>query len=184
MVAGHQLRTSTLNGSARISLLFMTLPDGKGSGKGFDSTKHQSLKSLREGSLPIIRNVNGTASYTKQQLADTLLEIMRLDKPTKIDTQQTDNLTDSSDGDHSDHHASGYFAQLAESRYKEASTTNAYSGYPSAARPPNIEDLQAIALKQKIFSIYAQHDPAICPQTSRCNGALNYQKYMSRQYKQ
>ena len=184
LIAGHQVRTDYLNGADHISLVFMTLPDGRPSGQGYDRTHHQSLNALRQGALVKIHTVDNTATYTKPQLVETLLKIMNLDKPAKINTQQTDDSTDATDGDHSDHHASGYFAQLARRQYNGVSIDSAFTGYPSAARPQNIKDPQDIANKQNIFFVYAQRDPEICPPITNCTGSMNYQKYMSRQYKQ
>lgn len=178
VIANHKVRVSMLEGQPSIGMIFMTLPDGHPSGKGFGLYKNESMRNLRNGTLLNIHTVDGAATYTKQELVTTLLAIMNFDKPNKINTQNPDNLAD---GDHSDHHAAGYFTRLARNSYAEKNTLRTYIGYPIAAKPINISSQKDVEMKRQAFVIYIEHDPKICPIIT-CGFSGSYQKYLQRQY--
>ena len=70
-IAGHPMPVFTLNGSPNVSLIFMRLPDGNGTGDGFPAQGGQSLQKLWNGSINFIQPINGTPSYTRASLIST-----------------------------------------------------------------------------------------------------------------
>ncbi len=177
-INGHHLRLSTLDQQPSVGMIFMALPDGHPLGKGFGRYKNESLSNLRKGTLLKIHSVDGASSYTKQDLVETLRSIMNFDKPTEIHTQKPDNLVD---GDHSDHHAAGYFTLLARNGYTPKNILRLYTGYPISSMPVNIINQQDLLVKRQTFEIYINRDGEICS-TYPCDITGSYQKYLLRQY--
>lgn len=178
ILAGHKVNVEYLAAKPQVSLVFLRLPDGNLHGEGFAADKYESLSSLMTDSINVIHAVDGSTSYTKQQLIDTLHEVMVTDLPSQIRTQGSSNLQD---GDHSDHHNAGLFTVLAASNYLQAHTLTHYLGYPEKEYPVNLSD-DVITIKEQIFLTYAKFDGAVCQSAFECQNTTTYGKYLFRQY--
>jgi LmbE family N-acetylglucosaminyl deacetylase len=178
ILAGHTVTVDALKNVPQVALVFLRLPDGNIDGTGFPSTKNQSLQKLVAGTIPTIEAVDGSASYTKQQLVDALQAVMIADLPDQIRTQASTNL---SDGDHADHHAVGTLTDLAATGYLQPHTVTHYLGYPDKTLPVNLTD-DAITTKQLAFLAYAKFDGAVCQTAFECQNTYTYGSYLTRQY--
>ena len=87
----HLMQQYTLDGDSNVSLVFMRLPDGRGSGDGFASTGYQSLKKLWESSAPYTYQIDslggGSSAYTRPELVEVLTALMDEYQPDTIRTQ-------------------------------------------------------------------------------------------------
>jgi hypothetical protein len=177
-LSGHPAPLYTLNSAPNVSLIFLRLPDGAPGGGGFGATGNTSLQKLWDGSIGGITAVNGTSSYTRASLIDTLTSIMSGAQATQIRAQ--DYLGGFGDGDHSDHHAAAYFARAAHQQYGVAHTFTGYQGYGTSSRPANVFGAD-MAAKQAAYFAYAPFDPSVCQTITACaNNA--YGGWLSRQY--
>ncbi|KAE8335098.1 putative deacetylase LmbE-like domain-containing protein [Aspergillus arachidicola] len=170
-IDGKNIPTFTLDGNPDVSLVFLQLPDGNGLGDGFPSTGSASLQKLWQSEISSIQTVNGSTSYTSDELLDTLATLMSDFNPDQINTQ--DYAHAYGDGDHSDHHTTAYYVQKAAERYSTTHTLTGYTGYSIASMAQNVfgDDLNA---KQSAFFTYAAHDSKVCHDlASLANGRLH-----------
>ncbi|KAK6824451.1 hypothetical protein RU639_004910 [Aspergillus parasiticus] len=177
-IEGKNIPTFTLDGNPDVSLVFLQLPDGNGLGDGFPSTGSASLQKLWQSEISSIQTVNGSTSYTSDELLDTLATLMSDFNPDRINTQ--DYAHAYGDGDHSDHHTTAYYVQKAAERYSTTHTLTGYTGYSIASMAQNVfgDDLNA---KQSAFFTYAAHDSKVCQDLASCpNG--NEAQWLQRQY--
>ena len=177
-VTGHPIPVFTLNGNPNVSLVYMRLPDGNVDGSGFSSTGHKSLQKLWSGSASSISAVNGSSSYTKTSLIATLLTLMQSYQPTQIRTQ--DYIGTFGDGDHSDHHATAYFARAAHQQYTTPHTFTGYMDYASENQPANVSGSDLTG-KSNAFYAYTPFDILVCQSPSDCSNT-DYAKWLQRQY--
>ena len=133
-ITDHPMPVLTLTGQPTVSLVFMRLPDGNGNGSGFTSTGNESLQKLWQGDISQIDAVDGSSSYSKQQLIDTLAALMTSFGPDTVRTQ--DFLGSYGDGDHSDHHSTAYFAKAASPHYAGSHQLVGYLDYHDLPAPP------------------------------------------------
>jgi LmbE family N-acetylglucosaminyl deacetylase len=175
----HLVTLDTLASNQGIELIFMHLPDGGLHGEGFNGTGDSSIGSLRDGSLPSITSEDGLATYSRQDMIDFMLALYNVESPSTIRTLNYSQ--DLRDGDHNDHHATGYFAQEAFKNYEGTAVLKAYSGYPMKQWPVSIHDGNAVQ-KLLTFLVYAQHDPAVCQTIAECRRSDTYGSYLQRQY--
>ena len=180
-VNGHQISVEYLSGVPEVTLVSLALPDGDMRGEGFSSNNSESLTRLRNANIATIHSLDGKSSYTKQDLVKTITSLLNLYQPAEIHTQ--DYNPNQNDGDHSDHHATGYFTKLAYAAYTSTtpSILKAYAGYPVRAFPVNVsaKDEQA---KVTAFLAYALYDPAVCQNLAECQHSAVYNGYLNRQY--
>lgn len=173
---------TSLKDDPRIVLVFMHLPDGNTSGKGFPATHQESLAKLRDGTIPRIHTVDGQASYTTTELVSALSILMEAYRPTEIQTMATTNFS-SHYPDHSDHLNTGAYTQLAYTQYTQqnpALPLKFYIGYPIHDRPENVTG-QDLADTEAAFFAYAQHDKGTCNSVAACK-KMSYIYYLNRQY--
>lgn len=154
----HPIPLYTLSGYPDVSLAFLHLPDGNMDGSGFASTHHTSLQQLWKGLISTIETVDGSSSYDRTSLIETLTALMVAFQPDHINTQ--DYIGSYGDGDHSDHHSVAYLVREAAQHYADPHCLTAYEGYPTAVRPANITG-HDLLIKQEIFCTYAQFDQVI-----------------------
>lgn len=116
---------------------YLRLPEGNGDGAGFVKTNNQSLKRLREGTLPKITAVDSSASY--QGWADLVQTIQRIVVAESAGySYVTLNVPETDDklnpGDHSDHRLVG---ELVAQATKDLTCLKQYSwlGYFSSSKP-------------------------------------------------
>lgn len=186
-IGWHEYVTiATPHDSSQVSLIFINLPDGNLSGKGFAGTDWQSLTKLYNHDLPRLRTVDGQSTYTNDQLVSALATIMDIYQPAEIHTQG-----DPSDGphrDHADHIAAGQFTSLAATQYDQRHFGDAltipiteYIGYPIQDYDANLSE-DDIRQKAAAFFAYGQHDGGVCLSMAACNDAT-YGLYLQRQYR-
>ena len=173
------LTYATMDGAPGLSLIFLNLPDGNMRGNGFTSRDNASLARLRGGSINAIAPLEGKGSYTADQLTAMLLLIMNTYQPDEVRTQNYSN--NRHDGDHSDHHAVGYFATEAFKNYHAAAILRSYAGYTTRLLPTNVSG-SVLAAKEGAFFTYAGFDGAACASVADCYGVTAYGSYLPRQY--
>jgi LmbE family N-acetylglucosaminyl deacetylase len=177
-IAGQALVYDELAGRPDIALIFLRLPDGDG-GTGYPSTGNESLQKLWTGSITTIHSVDGNTSYTKAGLTNTLTEIMHTFQPDIIRTH--DYIGTYGDGDHSDHHSTGYFVLAAHKRYfSTPHQASAYLAYSIANLAANLTDAERDR-KLAAFLAYAPHDEKVCQTAEDCL-AGGYGARFSRRY--
>ncbi|WP_144712468.1 PIG-L family deacetylase [Curtobacterium pusillum] len=167
-VAGKTIRTRTLVGDPRISIVFLQLPDGNMDGSGFWRTGRRSLQRLRTGSLRRIRTVRGAEhpeAFTIDELRAVLTGLFEEFAPTIVHT--LDHVGDYGDGDHSDHHTVAYLTDEVQRRSAGPHRFSGYLGYPVAERPSNLTPEQ-VAAKQAAFFAYAAYDGETCSTEETC----------------
>ncbi|HEY7124779.1 MAG TPA: PIG-L family deacetylase, partial [Ktedonobacterales bacterium] len=177
-VSGHPISVYTLSAYPAVSVAFLHLPDGNIDGSGFASTNHESLENLWGGSLSTIHAIDGSSSYTKQTLTNTLAALITSFQPDQVNIQ--DYVGNYGDGDHSDHHSAAFFAKSAVQQYKGAYVLTGYQDYNTSSLPANVAGAD-LSAKQNAFYAYGQDDSGVCDSTSSCAGS-NYAIWLQRQY--
>jgi LmbE family N-acetylglucosaminyl deacetylase len=172
--------------NAKISLIFMHLPDGDLKGQGFSSSGYQSLAKLRNGTIKVISSVDNQSSYTSSQLINALSTLMNVYQASGINTQA--GLAGTQYPDHSDHLTVNWFVKQAYAQFETQKYANQviipikyYIGYPIHQFPANVSgaDLQE---KAAIFLAYAQYDSHDCQTLKSCLQDPAYGAYLTRQY--
>jgi LmbE family N-acetylglucosaminyl deacetylase len=183
---GQYITVANPRGNSKVSLIFMSLPDGNLRGEGFNSSGHTGLARLESGEIKSTRTVDGQSSYTSDQLVDGLDALMHTYQPAEIRTQA--NFASSEYPDHSDHMAVGRYTKRAYGQYEQQQFDGQvqiplryYIGYPIHAMPANVTgaDLDA---KIAAFAAYTQYDNAVCVTLHPCRFADVFQAYLGRQY--
>lgn len=158
-ISSRGLHLLTLKADQRISLVFMRLPDGMQRGTGAKRNQGQSLKKLWRGDIASMTAVDGTNTYSKTQLVETLTELMFLTRPGTVRT--LDYVNGFNDTDHSDHHAVGYLTRQASRQYSTQYGARhalvAYQGYTIASKKANLSAADT-RVKLAAFDTYAQYD--------------------------
>jgi LmbE family N-acetylglucosaminyl deacetylase len=177
-VKGHPLPVVTLTQAPKVSLAFMRLPDGGMEGKGSSNQKFASLQKLYLGEMAAIRAVDGSSSYSRDALVQTLVQLIRDYRPDVINTQDyTGRL---GDGDHSDHHIVGYLTQRAHRDYAPRHELVGYAGYGISKRRANLSAGERRA-KTSFFFTYAVYDRETCATLWAC-AARPEGLWLARQY--
>lgn len=181
-IPGHQAPLFSLDQDPSISLVFLRLPDGNLLGQGFEETGSESLQKLWEGGISKIQPVSGTASYTKDELVDALVHLASEFAPERVNT--LDYVHQYGDGDHSDHHSTGYFVAEALKRYGDEPTLAGYVGYPVVNITENVEGADLLDKKFAYYA-YASHDPVVCDSDMACADptfAPYYPQWLARRH--
>lgn len=181
-VADHQFVTiASPKDNNKVALIFMHLPDGSPSGKGYSASHYESLQKLMAQKIKVIHSVTNDSSYSPDQLTDSLLSLMHTYKPNTIRTQA--DIDGEQYRDHSDHHTVGQFATLAYNKYKETAAANliSYIGYPIHEREENVTG-DDLANKEAAFLRYAAFDSSVCQSAEECDQTVTYNAYLRRQY--
>lgn len=171
--------TLGLVGAAEVRISFLRLPDG-GRGNGFARYGHQSLARLWRGEQPTITAVDGSTGYSRSDLVDTVMAIMRADLPETVRTQ--DFAGSFGDGDHTDHHAAAFVTRAASDRFNGVHRLESYQDYPVARRPSNVVGA-LLRAKTAAFIAYAAHDGAVCLPGRRPCSSRAYLSWIRRQYR-
>lgn len=189
-VDGHTVHQETLNGQPGLSNVYLRLPDGGTNGEGTSTYGMQSLLKLWKGgnggsppTIGSITAVDGSATYTYQELIDALEALMASFGPRQIATQ---NYAQSYPGpDHPDHVATADFTQKAHLAYANAHRLTGYQGYeislpPMSPPAQNVFGADLLA-KQLAFYEYGKHDSDACTSEVQC-APTSYAKWLERQY--
>jgi putative flippase GtrA/LmbE family N-acetylglucosaminyl deacetylase len=177
----HFVTVANPKNNPSISLIYVHLPDGNLNGEGFTSTQLESLSKLYDHLIPSITTVDKQSSYTKQQLVNLMLDLMRYYNPTELRIQSSFRGT--AFPDHSDHLSAGKFAKLAYEEYSQSNSTliSYYLGYPIREQPENIA-VESLPLKQDAFFAYGMFDGGVCKTAEECALTPTYDSYLKRQY--
>jgi LmbE family N-acetylglucosaminyl deacetylase len=180
------IRVSSPRASRNVSLIFMNLPDGNITGKGFKSSGHESLSQLIAGVIPRIHNLEHDASYTTDGVVATLSTLMKHYAPSEVRAQS--QYVSDVFPDHSDHIATSTltdraYAAYAASKAGLAESPAHYMGYPVRELDANInsEDLDQ---KQATFFTYGAYDNAVCSTINSCTHTETYSAYLPREYRE
>ncbi len=181
--SGQFATISNPSGNSAISLLFLHIPDGNMNGNGFASTRHESLGRLYSSHIPLIRTVDNSSTYTREQLINTLVSLMQFYTPESIRSQSADKSGQFID--HSDHTNVAYFTTDAYTIYTQAMEIKPqivyYLGYPVHSLPGNVFDEDLIE-KTKAFEAFGRYDNAVCHSSVECDTKSVYGFYLRRQY--
>ncbi|HEY7371617.1 MAG TPA: PIG-L family deacetylase, partial [Polyangia bacterium] len=177
-LAGRTVPLYTLAGNSAVSVLFLRLPDGLTDGSGFESTGFESMQKLWEGGIALIHAIDGSTSYDRAGLIAALASLIGSFRPSQIRVQ--DFAGSFGDGDHSDHHVSAYFSQVADAQYQASHMFTGYEGYGVRSLAANVSG-QDLTAKWNAFLAYAPFDSRVCQSMSDCVGS-DYDAFMPRQY--
>lgn len=155
---GRDVTIEGLDERPDVQLVFLRLPDGNLDGSGFPSTGRVSLQRLWAGTAPTCTSVDGGESYTAEELVGVLAALMGDPVPDVV--RLLDFVGPFGDGDHSDHHASAYFALAATRLAGVTHRRVGHLGYAISPRPQNLSPAQR-AGKLDAFLVYAAHDPQV-----------------------
>ncbi|WP_418910304.1 PIG-L family deacetylase [Achromobacter spanius] len=172
IAAGRQIARFTLQDNPRVQLWHMRLKD-PWLGKGWGSLTPLSRTESEPG-----QNVDTLGpyaeTYTREQLVDTLAELIRQYAPTTVrhldDTivvPYTQLCWRCAGHGHPDHIASARLAREAMLRVPGNYAETGYIDYPSQERATNLTDSE-IASKSVIFQHYAWNDYHYCAGPSGC----------------
>lgn len=176
------ITTAKLKDSSQVTLVFLHLPDGNLDGRGFKTTKFESLIKLKTGTISHLRAVDSQSKYTSSELTQTLVQLMESFRPTEINTQALSNFS-SEFPDHSDHITTAQYAQAAYKQFSiryPAIPFKSYVGYPIRDQQPNIS-APDVSAKELAFFNYSRHDRGTCESVVSCD-KMAYIYYLERQY--
>ncbi|GAA4227383.1 LmbE family N-acetylglucosaminyl deacetylase [Sagittula marina] len=162
-------------GLSDVRLYFLRLPDGGGS---LTPDQEQQLARLEEGTLDTVTAVDGSVTYTRSDLVETLTALLDLHAPTQVRLQIADG--DNAAGEHTDHVNVTEFAEEALAGYDADSfTVTQYVQYASKDMPANLSEAEADRALA-IMEAYAEHDPGVW----ESDGTLSqvYLDWTGRQY--
>ena len=174
VVSGRHLLLYTLNGDPQITLVFLALPDGQFFGGGFAHNKHQSLRKLVAGKIPAITSIDGSETYTLDELKATLLELISEYQPDQLRAQDYRKYV----LDHSDHHAVANLVLAVEPQIIVPHVFTAYRDYVTLLHLQNLSSDDR-ASKVRAFQSYVATDSQIRCYTCFWNP---YHAWLRRQY--
>jgi LmbE family N-acetylglucosaminyl deacetylase len=178
-IGSHDIPFNVLIRRPNILLAFMRLPDGgHRTGTGSARYGHQSLRRLWENSKPRITSVDRSASYTKQDLIDTLASIMNAFTPELVAVM--DYVNAFTPGDHMDHYASAKFSLAAHELYRPPHRLVGYAGYRVESLTENVGG-DWLRKKQSAFYVYGRHDQWACFSDASCS-STPYAAWLKREY--
>jgi LmbE family N-acetylglucosaminyl deacetylase len=185
-VSDHQFVTvANVRGNSQISLIFMHFPDGNVNGFGFKGSNYESLTSLESNRISSMKSVDGQSHVSKDDLTNSLTDIMHLYKPHTVRTQSQQH--GSKHPDHSDHNAVGKIATQAYTNYNKkfpdvaGSTLKYYTGYPVRDSKENVFGGD-LADKESAFLAYSHFDSSVCSSIEDCGPSTTYGAYLRREY--
>ncbi len=166
-ISGHPMPRYTLTGLPTVSLVFMHVPDGDTNGLGFAAYGMQSLQKLWQGTIPTINTVDGSSSYTREDLIDTISTLIQNVGADAVSTQ--DFVGTYGDGDHSDHHSVAYMTEAAGQEDPTPHSMTSYYDYTISGLPSNLSaaDTQA---KENAWFANAPYDDQVCQTVNACVG--------------
>lgn len=157
-VGPKHLQVRSLRGKARVSVVFLRLPDGNLRGQGFESTGHTGLRQLWAGEAEHLTSVEGTNSYSRAELLEVLTALMNRAAADCVGTLDASGMYD---GDHVDHRHAAKFAFEAHRAYARPHVFSQYRGYNIRGERQNLS-AEERDVKWDVFSTYAAHDEHLC----------------------
>lgn len=144
--------SSSISADGRVRLVFLRLPDGGRLSKEEVSSK--ALEKMWNGEE--FEAVDGSNTYTREELITALTEIIRFAGADVVSTHDPEGWV--SGCDHIDHLYTGLFAGEAVGR--AGTYRMLFRGYSCDLKPPNLPDI-TYHRKRAVFEAYARHDPMI-----------------------
>ncbi len=154
-VPGESIVRRTLATKPNVSIVSLYLPDGAVIGSGFSATGYASLEKLLTGQIGRISAIDGSASYTRDELVTVIASLAAQQGATQIRALNYGGGWD--DGDHSDHHASAYLTFDANQVLTTGRRITGYTGYQTQDKAANVSGADLTA-KRAAFNAYAVHD--------------------------
>lgn len=180
VIANHSITCNTLTARPNLTVIFLRLPDGGyPDGVGTSRYRFQSLGKLWLGSDSNITAVDGSTSYGKQDLIETLAALMNSFQPSFIAAH--DFVNTFGDGDHMDHYAAAKFSRAGHNLYALPHSFVGYLGYPSESLPANVSG-ELLAKKQTIFYTYGGFD-SLAGSNATSSLVTSYASWLQREYK-
>jgi len=179
---GVQVRRLAPKNDARLSVLYLRLPDGNLTGAGFGSTAHATLGKLYDGAVGSLLPVDGGPPVTRDQLVGSIREMATAFTPDSTLTHIPRGSA-FAPGDHPDHSVVGSLIRDAlTSDTSVGPGIRYFVGYPSENLPPN---LQGAVLDAKVdtFRIYTQQDQVVrCVDRNACLKTRKFGEWLQRSY--
>lgn len=183
LLAGRTVDLQRLVG-ARVTVVFLRLPDGGIRGDGYAATGAASLAKLWTGALERLSTVDGVSSYSAEDLVALLSALMQEERATRLSTLDGTGFFGtlfSIHTDHSDHYYSAKFGEAAVAPAMGIQERWRYRGYNTAIDAANLSDSVRRA-KSGVFLTYAVHDQAICQKRTGCHPDAFYERWMARRH--
>lgn len=169
--------SSYLASQPEVRLYFLRLPDGFGDGGGSETYGFQSLEQLAEGAISTVTAVDGSATYTADDLTGLLSALLDRHTPDHIHIQ--DHTSDLAGIDHSDHLTTAAFATEAVEDYNAEFTVTSYVGYASWGLEENLTSAEGLVVRTA-FETYSEFDPLVFGSDGAWIGA--YEDWVQREY--
>jgi LmbE family N-acetylglucosaminyl deacetylase len=178
-VGTHEIVLDTLTAAPNVTVAFMRLPDGGFPlGTGTALYGFESLMKLAQGSISTMTAVDGSTSYTQQDLINSIAAMIASFEPQLIST--LDFVNTYGDGDHMDHYAVAGIVQAAHQTYATPHSLLGYEAYPTANLAANVTGT-LLATKQSVFYTYGAFDDQTCSSALTCS-VTSYDGWLQRQY--
>ncbi len=167
---------------ARVTLVFLRLPDGNLDGRGFGDTHDVSLAQLANGQIDTIRTLDG-AVVTWDELTATITDLIRIFGPDRFSTHVPGDAEGWARGDHADHAATGTLARSAwRTAGLDPSQVTYAVGYQSADYPVNVAG-SLLEAKLAVFLAYSAHDTVPpCRDAASCLVSATFGAWLQREY--
>lgn len=178
-IEDHIIAVSSLVDRPNVIVAFLRLPDGGfPAGRGSRAYQFHSLMKLWRSRQAAISTVDGTSSYSREDVIRTLVALMASFGTQHLIVQ--DYVATFGDGDHMDHYAVAQFAYAAHLAYFVPHTITGYRGYGTQSLPANVAGL-ALDRKQQAFYTYGRFDSLACSSAATC-ARTPYEKWLQREY--
>ncbi|MBS0124574.1 PIG-L family deacetylase [Aestuariicoccus sp. KMU-90] len=170
-----QVASSYLASAPDIRLYFLRLPDGGGD---LPEDLAQQLARLDIGDLATVSALDGSATYSRQDLVGALAALMALHEPATLRLPVHDGPTAAAE--HTDHRRVSIFAEEALGLHDGGLVSvTRYVHYDSRLMPENLSPEDA-ARSLEIMQAYAAHDPGTVDATGTLLDV--YESWTARQY--
>lgn len=154
---GRTINSRVLQGTTRIELTFLRLPDGF-DGRGSAVTGGVSIQELLTGSAMSITTVDGANSYSLDALVGTMRSFITSQRPTAIRTHANTGII----APYDDHFATAALVQRAALAENTIDRMIGYRGYEVTEVPENVTGTD-LADKRDALVAYGAHDIELCP---------------------
>lgn len=182
LLTGAQVTRFTPKDDARLSVIFLRLPDGGMTGGGFRATGYGTLPKLVDGAIPTLYPVDGATPLSRDALAATVAELTAASGPAQVFTHVPGGAAQAG-GDHPDHIATGTLvreAALGGAFPREIARY--YVGYQSEGWQANLGGDQ-LQRKVTTYRIYAAEDSELaCSDNATCLNRPRFGAWLQRSY--
>ncbi|KAH7390632.1 hypothetical protein BKA66DRAFT_568572 [Pyrenochaeta sp. MPI-SDFR-AT-0127] len=175
-IGNYRVPLYSLNTMPNIQMLYLRLPDGAPTGRGYDTNGGESLKKLYNMEIKRITAIDGTATYRLKDLMDLIATVLHKRQPNDVRVLNykglsSDDNADSSD--HADHVVSAKIVMDVIERERLNVKVQAYAGNfmrkLEANLIPSHPDMEK---KTGAFFKYAEYDEHMCQSIEECEERL------------